>query len=75
MTNEKLEEKNTQTAVRKETQAVTKRPVQPVRGKPPCKQKKGVEYAVSAGIGFGLGFLFGGTKFPLNTYPLGCALI
>jgi len=75
MTDEKLDEKNTQTTLKKETQAITKRPVQPKRGKPPSEKKKGVGNIISSGMSFCLGFVFGGTKFPLNTYPLGCALV
>ena len=75
MTDEKLEEKSTQTTVKKEMQAIEKRPVQPARGKPPSEKKRSFENVFSAGMSFGFGFLFGGTKFPLNTYPLGCALV
>lgn len=76
MTDEKLKEKNTQTATRKETQVINQKPApSAARGNPPFEKKKVFGDFVSAGIVFGLGFLFGGAKFPLDTYPLGCALI
>ena len=76
MTDEKLKEKNTQTAIRKETQVLSQKPApSAARGNPSFEKKRVFENVVSAGIVFGLGFLFGGAKFPLDSYPLGCALI
>ena len=75
MTDEKLVENNMQTSVINEVQTVTERPVPPIREEIPFRKKKGQGNILSSVIGFALGFLFGGAKFPLNTYPLGCALV
>lgn len=75
MTDEKLKEKNTQTATRKEAQVITQKPVTSNGGHPPIKKRKVFGDVISSGIIFGLGFLFGGAKFPMNTYPLGCSLV
>lgn len=75
MTDEKLKEKNTQATVKKETKAITKKPSRSVRGQPPSETQGRFRRIISAAFGFGLGFVFSGTKFPLNTYPLGCALV
>jgi len=72
MTDEKLEEKNTRTAVRTETQATEKRPLRREALDP---KKRNFRNVSLSGIVFLLGFLFGGAKFPLDTYPLGCALV
>lgn len=75
MTDEKLEEKSTQTAVQKETRVSTEIPVQPMRSKRLYIKKTRFQNMLDPGIGFLIGFLFGGAKFPLDTYPLGCALV
>ena len=73
MTDEKLEEKNSQTAVKKEAQSESR--VRPISGIKPTAKKKPFRGAASSLMGFVLGFLLGGTEFPLQTYPLGCALV
>ena len=75
MTDEKLEEKNTQTAVKRDVPVISKRNVQTTQNGKNTKKKNTFGNIFSAGISFGFGFLLGGAKFPLSTYPLGCALI
>ena len=75
MTDEKLEEKNSQAAVEKDVQAQSKSRIRPISGIKPTAKKKPLRGAVSSLMGFVLGFLLGGTEFPLQTYPLGCALV
>ena len=75
MTDEKISENNMQTSVINEVQTVTERPVSPRREEIPFRKKKGQGNIFSSLIGFAFGFLFSGAKFPLNTYPLGCALV
>ena len=75
MTDEKLKENSKQTMIKKETQAVMEKPIPFIRGKRLSRKKSQIQNMISPGIGFLIGFLFGGAKFPLDTYPLGCALV
>ena len=76
MTDEKLEEKNTQATVKKEMQVITERSVPPAQeSEKPFQKKTQFGTILSAGIAFLFGFVFSGTEIPMNTYPLGCALI
>ena len=75
MTDEKLEEKTEQVAVIKETRALTEQRIRPISGMKSAVKKKTLQDVVSSAVGFVLGFLLGGTEFPLQTYPLGCALL
>ncbi len=75
MTDEKLEEKNSQIAVKKDVQASSELRVHPISGMKPTAKKRTLRGAASSVMHFSLGFLLGGTEFPLQTYPLGCALV
>ena len=69
MTDEKLEETNTQISEKKELQTVLERHVKPISGiKAPVKRKK--RNIFGSVWSFLLGFLLGGTKFPLNRRAL-----
>ena len=75
MTDEKLEGKREHVSVVKETKISTEQQIRPIRGVKPTAKKKTLSELASPVLGFVLGFLLGGTEFPLQTYPLGCALV
>lgn len=75
MTDEKLEGKNTRIPAVKNTQALAEPQIKPIGGIKPAARKKKFRDAASSLMGILLGFLLGGTEFPLQTYPLGCALV
>ena len=75
MTNEKLEGEMGRRSVVTEAAALTEPQSRPVGGpKTSAKKKTAVDVSGSV-FSFVLGFLLGGTEFPLQTYPLGCALV
>jgi|GEM_PF-1269448 len=75
MTDEKLDEQVTQIPIRRDTQILAEPQVKPIDGIKPVAKRRTLRDAVASVTGFILGFLLGGTEFPLQTYPLGCALI
>ena len=75
MTNEKLEGAMEQRSAVKESKTLTDPTLHSVGGLKPNEKKKNFFVAVDSTMSFVLGFLLGGAEFPLQTYPLGCALI
>ena len=75
MTDETLDGTFSQVSVTKDAPVLTEQQVRPISGAKPTAKKKTFHDAVSSLMGFILGFLLGGTEFPLETYPLGCALV
>ena len=75
MTNEKLEEEMEQHSEGIDTTVLTERQVRPCSGPKPSARKKTLFDVSVAMLSCVLGFLLGGTEFPLQTYPLGCALV
>ena len=75
MTNEKLEEGMEQRSVAKESKTLTEPTLHSIGGLKPSDKKKLFLAAADSTMSFVLGFLLGGAEFPLQTYPLGCALI
>ena len=75
MTDETLDGTFSQVSVTKDTQVLTEQQSRPVSGSKPTVKRKTFQSAISSLTGFILGFLLGGTEFPLETYPLGCALV
>ena len=70
-----MERKSEQVSVLSETRALTEPQIRPISGIKPSAKKRTFYDLASPVMGFVLGFLFGGTEFPLQTYPLGCALV
>ena len=75
MTDETLEGNVSQVSVTQEAQVMTEHRVRPISGTKTEAKKKTFHDAISSLTGFMIGFLLGGTEFPLQTYPLGCALV
>ena len=71
MTNEKLEGEMEQHSITDTTELQ----IRPTSSSKPVARKKTLFDASVAVLSFVLGFLLGGTEFPLQTYPLGCALV
>ena len=74
MTNEKLEGEMDQQSIT-DTTILTESQIRPISSSKPAARKKTLFDASAATLSFVLGFLLGGTEFPLQTYPLGCALV
>ncbi len=74
MTDEKLEGRTEPVAVEKQTKSLPTKRARLIGETVPISKKNWGDMASSA-LGFVVGFLLGGTEFPLQTYPLGCALI
>lgn len=75
MTDEKLDGSVSQMSITKENVVSTERRIHTVDGSKSTEKKRTFREVVSSMMGFVFGFLLGGTEFPLETYPLGCALI
>lgn len=75
MTNEKLEGEMEQRSVAKESKTLADPALPSVGSLKPSEKKKIFFVAADSVMSFILGFLLGGAEFPLQTYPLGCALI
>ena len=75
MTNEKLEEEMEQYSVGTDTTALAEPRIHPISDTKPAEKKKTSFDMSASALSFVLGFLLGGTEFPLQTYPLGCALV
>lgn len=75
MTNEKLEGEMKQRFAVKDAASLAEPQLRPISDpKPPVKKNTVLDVSASV-LSFVLGFLLGGTEFPLQTYPLGCALV
>ena len=75
MTDETLEGNFSQVSVQNETQALAECRARPISGTGPAVKKRSARGVLSSAASFVLGFLLGGTEFPLQTYPLGCSLV
>ena len=75
MTDEKLEEKISQVPVEGGAQTLAESRIRAINSMKASPKKKTLRGVISSVMGFLLGFLLGGTEFPLQTYPLGCALV
>ena len=64
-----------QVSITNETGMLTGHSARLIGGNKPTAKKITVKDIASAVTGLILGFLLGGTEFPLETYPLGCALV
>ncbi|MBQ2987878.1 MAG: SpoIIE family protein phosphatase [Clostridia bacterium] len=75
MTDEKMNGNPGRVSVAENAGVLTERQVRPISAIRPSAKKPSLRGAASSLLGIVLGFLLGGTEFPLQTYPLGCALV